>query len=53
MIILRKANNTRHTFNPKEAKEWMSEGYELIKGAKEMSNANKKEKSKARKAKKK
>jgi len=43
MIILRKDNNTRHTNNPKEAQDWMSEGYEVIKGLKQVSSAPKKE----------
>lgn len=54
MIILKKENNTRHTNNPEEAKEWMDEGYEVLKGKKQMASASKKEaKPKAKKIKKK
>ena len=42
MIFLRKENNTRHTNNPEEAQEWISDGYEVIKGVKELANAKKK-----------
>ncbi len=54
MIILRKENNTRHTNNPEEAKEWMDEGYKVLKGVKEMASLSKKKaKPKAKKIKKK
>ena len=41
MIILRKSNNTRQTNNPDEAQEWVSDGYKVIKGVKELSKAKK------------
>jgi hypothetical protein len=54
MIILRKENNTRHTDNPKEAQEWMKDGYEVLKGKKQMASVSKKEsKPKTKKIKKK
>ena len=43
MIILRKKNNTRHTDNVEEAKEWIEDGYEVLKGKKQMDSASKKQ----------
>ena len=53
MIILKKDNNTRHTNNPEEAQEWINDGYAILKGVKEMSSYEKKQKPKSKKIKKK